>query len=136
MIELAKTVQFINHDKYSFYKSPSNSFEEYFKRKKIPGLIDYKQFTVAILDDRNMMNNFDLLFTTTGVVCYIKEKFALETTYEHISYDDDKKRLIIESAYNTGERLFYESKKIGEDNISTLFQFIKELEKICSLTGE
>lgn len=124
------------HEKCRFIKSSGESFREYFENKKLGELLEYQDETLAILDDRSLSSNFDLIFTTIGLGCVIRDKLVIITTYQHVKYDDEKKCLIIEDNYNPDNTLTYDGKKIGDDNLIAISKLINELDEICSITEE
>lgn len=138
MIDLAGkvTLDFTGHEKFRFIKSTGESFGEYFANKKLGEFLEYKDEAVAILDDKSFTNNFDLVFTTTGIACIVKDKLAIFTTYEHVRYDEETDSLIIEDMFNSDKFLHYDGKKIGKENLEEIFKFITELDNICSETEE
>ena len=71
-------------------------FNRYFSGKKT-ALSNYKQETLAILDDRNLFSNYDLVLTENGILCIIKDTLQEICTYEAVKYNASEKEICIGS---------------------------------------
>lgn len=75
--------------KVSLLLPGSVEFDRYFRRQKSTFASKYKPKTLGIIDDQNALSNFDMLLTTTGVVCLQRDNIVEISSYEKITLDED-----------------------------------------------
>ncbi|MDD3141622.1 MAG: hypothetical protein PHX08_22030, partial [Lachnospiraceae bacterium] len=108
----------VNKDIVEFYTNEDPRMGRYFCSKALQKYAGIRVKTLAVLDDRSKYD-YDLLFTTEGIMPIIKGRAKLVIPYNKIEWsnNDKKKELVI------GVR--YENEKLDMDALYNLIQKLK-----------
>ena len=94
-------------------------FSKYLSAKKT-ALSNYRQEALAILDDRNLFTNYDVILTENGVLCIIKDTLQEICSYEAAGFESGTRELRIGT------------KRYGNKHVNTeaLYQLFLALNRI------